>query len=142
MSNYYSVVRTNYFRVTDEEELRKVIGKIQNQNSEIELWELQTRDGGKAFAFGGDGSIDYYDEGDDDVEPYDVDMVYNKLQEILNPDDAIIITEVGREALRYLTAYSIVITKNDIQNIDLEQESADVARALLHNKNYSPRCSY
>lgn len=142
MSSYYSVVRTNYFRVTDEEELRKIIDKIQTQNPEIALWESKTGDGGKTFAFGGDGSIDYYDDGDDDVEPYNVDAIYSMLQKILNPDDAIIVTEVGHESMRYLTAYSIVITKDKIQHVDLEQEFTDVARALLHNKNYRPQCSY
>ena len=110
MATYNGFTRTNYFSVTDEDMLRDIVDRI--------VWDNDDgffEDRGGKFAFGSYGSVcglrnaesendsdsdEAYDDDCDDE--YEADAVYEALQSIVAPDDAIIITEIGYEKLRYL----------------------------------------
>lgn len=133
MANYIGFTRTNYFRVTDAERLEEIVNKI--------IWDedglgfFREEDG--EFAFGAYGSIcglcapegesDY----SDDVIEDDCDVVFEELRNIVSPDSAIIITEIGYEKLRYLVGTAVVITKNGIEYVDIWDEADMKVRDLL-----------
>ena len=80
------------------------------------------------------------DELDDDEPSFD--LFIEELSEILHPDDAIIITEIGYEKLRYLIAWSVVITRNDSFYIDLRSASLQKARDMLQNPGWNTAMEY
>lgn len=150
MANYYGMTRTNYFRVNNPEDLKKLIGRVVSDEGDIELWEDKDENGNRVFAFGGYSSIigicpvdNNNDDGEDeDFEGAEYDLFIKELQKLIVDGDAIIITEVGHEKLRYLTAYSMIITKNDVQSIDLDRQSTRKASEMLDNPEYVTKTCY
>lgn len=55
MANYVCATRTNYFRVKDEEEFRKLMSRVHGEDA-VDLWEKTVNDE-KLFAFGCYGLI-------------------------------------------------------------------------------------
>lgn len=144
MANYYGNTRTNYFRVTDEEKFKNILSKCNVSDDELETWERNV-DGNKYFAFGGYGSLICYKDSeaeDDDLELDDIEIIYEKLSTVVHPEDAIIITEIGNEKLRYLIGASVIITCNAVEYIDIHDESIKAARKLLNNDRYNSIISY
>lgn len=151
MANYFGFTRTNYFSVTDEDKLRDIVNRI--------IWDseddgfFKERDG--MFAFGAYGSIsglrraesendcdseeDYDEDCDDEFES---EAVYEALQALVSPDDAIIITEIGYENLRYLVGYAVVITSKAIETVELRTDAVNTARKLLNNPDFKPTMDY
>ena len=145
MANYNGFTRTNYFRVTDEERLRELVSACVCDEDGLELFERTDSDGGKWFGFGAYGSISGLQVPDDDPDEcsdYDFDLFVSKLQKILPDDDAIIITEVGYEKLRYLTGYSVIIAKTETRCVELREESIKAAQELLSNPNFDTVTEY
>lgn len=139
MANYYGFTRTNYFKVTDEDQLQDIVKRIV-WNDAFHTFFSHDADG---FGFGSEGTIcglrapDQNDEEEDaDDDPEDV---YKALQRIVAPDDAIIITEIGFENLRYLVGFSVVITRDQIECVDLRDESLRKAQELLQNPDFHTR---
>lgn len=150
MANYYGVTRTNYFNVTDPEKLKDIVERIN--------WDLVSEpdffvEENGQFAFGAYSSIcglkpeanvsagkDLSEDEDDDE--YEPEAVYEALQKVVAPGSAIIITEIGFEKLRYLTAYSVVITQDALESEGLRSQSLSLARRLLGNPAYDPRMEY
>lgn len=151
MANYFGFTRTNYFSVTDEEKLRDIVNRIIWDSEDDGFFE--ERDG--MFAFGEYGSIcglrraesedscdaeeDYDEDCDDEFE---ADAVYEALQSIVAPDDAIIITEIGYEKLRYLVGYAVVITSKAIETVELRTDAVNASRRLLNNPMFNPLMEY
>ena len=150
MATYNGFTRTNYFSVTDEDMLRDIVDRI--------VWDNDDgffEDRGGKFAFGSYGSIcglrkaesendsdsdeAYDDDCDDECE---ADAVYEALQSIMAPDDAIIITEIGYEKLRYLVGYAVVITSKAIETVELRTDAVNTARKLLNNPTFNPAMEY
>ncbi len=150
MANYYGATRTNYFNVTDPEKLKDIVERIN--------WDWVSKpaffvEENGQFAFGAYSSIcglkpeadasagkDLLEDEDDDG--YEVEAVYEALQKIVAPGSAIIITEIGFEKLRYLTAFSVIITQEAIESEELRSQSLTLARKLLGNPAYDPRMEY
>ena len=87
-------------------------------------------------AFGGYTQILGYVE---DIEHYDRDLMnpspdydlfLQKLSEIVAPDSACIITEVGNNALRYLGAEVSIVTHNNYETLVLDE----IIKNRLSNK--------
>ena len=57
MANYYASIRTNYFRVKDEEEFRKFMAHVSGTEDRVELWEEKDKNGNTVFGFGTLGGI-------------------------------------------------------------------------------------
>lgn len=137
MANYYGFTRTNYFHVTDEDKFRTIMNSVYGDG--LEIWTQKDNNDVTMFAFGADSALDYKVP---NTEEYDVEQLYEALQEIIVDDEAIIITEVGHEKLRYLVADAIVITTNDVRVCDLNEISVAVAGEMLQNVNYKPQMDY
>lgn len=144
MANYMGFTRTNYFSVTDAEKLRDIVGRIIWDNSGSFLEE-----GHGGYVFGCYGSViglrnpkqeDCDNEDSDD--DYNADSVYEALQEIVAPGDAIIITEVGYEKLRYLVGDTVVITRDAIEYINLRSAAMEAACKLLNNPQFDTQMEY
>lgn len=114
--------RTNYFRVTDPTRLRVIVGRIYD----AELWETNGM-----FAFGGYGCItEYFDEELDDFV-----NIEGELQKILPEGEVVIITEVVADKLRHISGFTLIITKDKVTHVNLEEEAIYRARKTLRNPN-------
>ena len=82
--------------------------------------------------------IEYYN---DDVD-YSYDKFCEALQTVLPDNEAIIITEIGSEKMRYLSGHSMVITNKQTKFVDLRAESLNAARVLLGLSNYNTPMEY
>lgn len=156
MANYYGDTRTNYFRVTDKDGYDKIIKSIVCNEDSIHFWTREI-DGESYYAFGAHDDIsgicecEHCEEVAQGKVEFDVDeclseLNYDKmcdlLQTVVHPEDAIIITSVGKEKLNYVCGYSTIITKNGIVHKDLWREAMEEAKNLLDNKDYNTTYSY
>lgn len=144
MANYISFTRSNYFRVTDPEAFKKIISRVITDEDSLELWE-RTENGTTYYGFGAYSSIcglRHEAEDIDNDDEFEVEAVYEALTKVVAPDDAIIITEIGYEKLRYLTAYAVVITREKTELVELRETSIDVACSLLGIPNFDTRMEY
>jgi hypothetical protein len=137
MANYNCVVRTNYFHVKDAEAFEGFMEHVHGDDLEL----FYEKDG--SYGFGGYGSIYGYVENvdDDDCEESYDDMIKG-LQTHLADGDAIIITEVGFEKLRYLVGLVTVITQSDCKTRSLDGMGLDLAKLLLNDPNYNTQMDY
>jgi hypothetical protein len=139
MANYNAFIRTNYFAVTDEVEFRKIIASVCAED-EVSVFEQPQPDGTMKFGFGLYGGIyGLPTNPDDEDEDPEMDSFESALQTVLAPDDAILMTEIGYEKLRYLTAICKIITKNVIQYMDLRDSALATAKELLDDPDSRPR---
>ena len=146
MATYNGFTRTNYFSVTDEDMLRDIVDRI--------VWDNDDgffEDRGGKFAFGSYGSIcglrkaeseNDSDSDEDYDDEFEADVVYEALQSIVAPDDAIIITEIGYEKLRYLVGYAVIITSKAIETVELRTDAVNAARRLLNDSTFDPVMEY
>jgi len=143
MANYAGFTRSNYFRVTDPEAFKKVMDAVLTDEDSLELWE-RTENGMTYYAFGAYSSICGLrsEDEDDDGDEFEAEAVYEALTEVVAPDDAIIITEIGYEKLRYLTAYAVVVTRTEVEWVDLRSNALETARRLLRNPEFNPCMEY
>ena len=147
MSNYYGKTRTNYFSVTDENALRDIISCVRGSEDTVELHMEQAINGEKKFMFLCGSDILGFPETDENGEVYeDCDYSFDDftaaLQKILPENEAIIITEVGSEKMRYLSGYVTVITRNEIRHENLRNIGIRIARRLLNNDSWETKNEY
>ena len=141
MANYTAVARTNYFRVTDEEEYQKLFSNlITTIGEDIEDF-TEVRDGVTYHGFGSYDSISYKLDCQDDCCECDIGVFLEKIQKILPDDEAFMYFEVGNEKLRYVTAYCFIVTKNEIKSMSLDDVSIEYAKKLLGN-NFETQTVY
>lgn len=140
MANYAGFTRSNYFCVTDPDAFKKIIDAVLTDEDSLELWE-RTENGITYYGFGAYSSICGLRSKDEDDE-FEAEAVYEALSEVVSPDDAIIITEIGYEKLRYLTAYAVVITRTEVEWVDLRSDALETARRLLRNPEFNPCMEY
>lgn len=143
MSNYYGVVRTNYFHVKDEEQFRALMAKTAGDEDGIELWDdVIDGDGNPMFGFGVYGCISgiLNDDGEYDENSYD--RFIDELVECVADDDAILIFEAGHEKLCYVGGGVTIITSKGVEYINLEDTARSKVRDLLGNERWDTKCSY
>ena len=141
MANYYGMTRTNYFAVTDADRFKEIVSKLHGEG-EIGYYEHEY-DKGK-FMFYCDCNLDGYIEDEDDEDSWDkaYDSMVKQLQTILPEGEAIILTEVGNEKMRYLTAHSLIITANSTASVDLGEMALAEAARVLGNPDYTTQMDY
>lgn len=144
MANYMGFTRTNYFSVTDAEKLRDIVGRIiwDNSGSFLEEGHGGYVFGCYGYVFGLRKSKQEDCDNEDSDDDYNADSVYEALQEIVAPGDAIIITEVGYEKLRYLVGDTVVITRDAIEYINLRSAAMEAACKLLNNPQFDTQMEY
>ena len=142
MANYCAYIRSNYFAVTDEEKLRELMGSVKGEYG-VHLFDTKMPDGTTKYAIGCDGGIyGLQIDPDDEDSENDLDAFHFELQKLLCEGDAIIITEVGYENLRYLVGVSTVITKSSVVWLDLNELSLSKAKELLGNPDFQTQMDY
>ena len=145
MADYNAVCRTNYFRVTDEARLRDLIARcVSGEVIGVQLF--QSKADKELFAFGCySGLPSLTCEACGEQDGYNCDscqVLCRELQKIVAGDDAIIITEVGNDKLRYLSASSLIITKKEIQVVQLDNAAQEAAGVMLNNPSYYTQMEY
>jgi len=140
MANYYGFTRTNYFSVTDDEKFRQIIADSYCSSGNIEIFKYNTERSIK-YGFGCYGEICGIRALQDDDEN-DYDAFVSSLQSVLADSEAIIITEVGYENLRYLIGQSHVITKSNSIFVDLRDRALAEARVMLNDPKYITKMDY
>jgi len=141
MANYYGTVRTNYFSVKDEAAFHKLMDSVMAED-EIHIFESEQTDGSKKFGFGCYGTISGIASDPDDEDWPDRDRFLEALQELVCENDAIIVTEIGNEKLRYVGGISTVITHTKIQYVDMVAISVEVAGKSLGDPDYQTQMDY
>lgn len=142
MSNYYGVVRTNYFHVRDEEQFRSLMSKASGDSDSIALWDdLKDSEGKRLFGFGVYGTINGVPNDDNKYDDDSCDRFIDGLKECVAEDDAILIFEAGHEKLRYVGGGVTIITAKSIEYIDLENSAIRKAQELLRNDHWNTRSS-
>ena len=139
MANYYGLTRTNYFQVTDEEKFLEIMSRCCGFEDGIEVVSETDQNNIKRFMFYSESGIAGFCNDDDD---YDINGFHNALQSVVAENDAIIITEVGHEKMRYLVGWVDVITRNEIKSESLEGIGKRLAREMLKNKEWDTKNSY
>lgn len=138
MANYCGMTRTNYFKIKDEAKFRKICeGLCGEDNIDVEVTEKD----GQLYGFiGSYSSIDYcVDEEDCD---YDWDSFVKQIQEVIADDDAMLMTEIGNEKLRYLVGICTIITSKEVRYVDLETTSFQEAKQMLNNEHWTTKNVY
>ncbi len=142
MSNYYGVVRTNYFHVKDVEQFRALMAKTAGDEDGIELWDDEVDgDGNPMFGFGVYGGISGVLNDEDEYDDDSYDRFIDGLKESVAEDDAILIFEAGHEKLRYVGGGVTIITSKGVEYINLEDSARKIVRELLGNEQWDTRCS-
>lgn len=137
MANYCANARTNYFRVTDEEKYSVLFSKLVSDNGNEVHDFTKEENGVKLHCFGCFGSIDFLVSSPDAEDPeYDWDVFTKKLQEILPEDEAFIYLENGHEKLCLVSGFSVIVTKDKVEYVDIRSTALEKAREMLNNKNY------
>lgn len=136
MANYTCASRTNYFRVTDEEAYGKLFANLVSDDPIEDMSE--TRDGVLYHAFGCYSPVDFHWVNNDEDN---MDVFANTLQQILPEDEAFILLEAGNEKLRYVTSHVIIITKNAIKYLSMEDIALEECKKILGD-NFTTRMSY
>ena len=131
MASYVCAVRTNYFRVTEEEKFRNLIDEFLSGSCEV--FTRTDVNSNKLVGFGSDENINW---------PEDDTGFVSGLQECLAEDDSIIVLEVGHEKLRYLIGAATIITRSSIETIDLTSLAISKAAEMLGNPDYTTCCEY
>ena len=135
MANYYGKTRTNYFKVNDPEAFKELLEKCAGTEDPLKVWAKE-EDG--FYAFGCESEVAGIDINKDPDDPeYDYDAFLEALQKCVLPGDAVIITSVGWEKLRYLGADAVIITAKDIEYMSLESAAIKKARELLGNPDWT-----
>ena len=144
MANYECVIRTNYFRVKDEERFRALVDVVSAGN--LEFWENKDENAFPVFAFGSFGAVSgipHLGEGGEyeaDEESYD-EFLY-QLKDLVAEDEAVIIMEAGHEKLNYASGNATVVTCRTVEYVDLEKTALKLCRKLLHDPDYDPAMCY
>ena len=112
MADFNCCVRSNYFRVTDEEKLKHIIDSLE-ANGEIKLWDAYNENQERIFTFGCEGDIW---GSDPDASNFDEDL--KKIGELLPDGEALMVMQVGHEKLRYVSGIAYIIT-NHLRDIGL-----------------------
>lgn len=145
MANYYSNTRTNYFRVTDETKYAELFSHLVGDDDYIEDF-TKTEDGITLHGFGCQGVIQAIpmDEDPEVAEKWDDDFdgFLKELQKILPDNEAFILTVVGHEKLCYLVGYSIIVTRNNIKSIDVNEGAIELARTMLNDGTFTTQMDY
>lgn len=142
MANYNAVARTNYFRVVDEASYNRLAERLV---SETGVEDFSFADNGVVYhGFGSYSSVEFLQGPDKDGEEWS-DTIWEfagELQKILPDGEAFIYQETGHENLRYVTGFSVIATKEDIQSVDLSNASVNLARTMLGKPDWKTKMEY
>ena len=138
MANYISTVRTNYFRVTDEERYKELVKNFTCDTDDV-YHHTKNKDGKIFHMFGAYGTIEYVS--DDNELCCLSDVFYPELQKILPEGEAFILQEAGHEKLCYVEGRAEIVTKDTVKYVDLAWAVMEKAKELL-GKDFETELDY
>lgn len=150
MSNYCGKTRSNYFSVKDEERFLQIMSRaVTNEQSHFNT-SAEVIEGMKKWSFSiNDSLCGFPPTSSENVEEeemggceYDMDGFHKALQAVVADDDAILITEIGNEAMRYFRAHTTIITSHSVHGFDHYNGVLDKTRCVLKNEHFSTRFDY
>lgn len=146
MANAYTKFRTNYVKFTDKCALREYKNAVEDavaSDGPLVIYTQEYKDYCEIM-FGAHGSLLGYpvDENDDECEDYNYDAFIETLQKLLPDGEALIITTIGDEKLRYVYGNCDVITKDKRVVMNLNDIAIDKARDMLENPEWTTRNDY
>ena len=149
MANYYGYTRTNYFKVTNEDEFFKLINECGSDDPRgIDVWTSKDKDGSKLYAFAcesdllGLSIINDDDRIEEDDCCYDYDEFIKELQKFLPDGEAVLITNIGKEKLCYLHGDIHIVTNKQTVLKSLRSIGIETARELLGNAEWDTKNEY
>ena len=110
---------------------------VTNKKDNIDV-EVTEKDGQLYGFIGSYSSIDYCVDEDDE----DWDSFVKQIQEVIADDDAMLMTEIGNEKLRYLVGICTIITSKEVRYVDLETTSFQEAKQMLNNEHWTTKNVY
>lgn len=113
MANFECASRTNYFRVTDEEKLDRLLADIEDACGTLHY--SKEKDGQLFHVICSYGFMDF--DWFEECTGYDF---FEKLQQILPEGEVFIYMEAGHEKLRYVDADAIILTKDERRKLNFE----------------------
>lgn len=157
MANTICKTRTNYASVTNESELRRIIGLcVTTDGDDINVITKTDKSGETRFGFYVESDISGYllDENGNIVDPknYDADdeteyetsfdRFIEDLQKVIVPGDALIITSISYEKMRWLAGNFIVVTHDNIKFVDMSDIALETTREILDNPDWCTEMYY
>ena len=143
MANYYGKTRTNYFKVTDAEALCELSNIVCGDEDSVHLGIENAPGEEKRYMLWCEGTILGIPDGDDEEDcDYNYDEFVRRLQKILPDGEAVIITEVGSEKMRYLVGEVVVITNEGVCKNNLNAIGKKIAREMLNNPHWETKNWY
>lgn len=154
MANSIYKTRTNYVHVSDEERFREICRLCTTSDGDRLTAITSKDDNGKpVIGFYTESDVDGYllDENNniadvdaddfDDESDYETsyDRFLKDIQSVLDPADALIITTIGYEKMRWLIGNTTIVTRNDIKYENLESLSLNMARKMLNKPEWNTK---
>ena len=143
--DYQCKTRSNYFAIREGREAKL---KALLDHCGLHMWKENDPYGVTRYAFGVDGDfvgIPYrgtIPEEDPDGCGGDRNAFFRELQAVISEDDAVIIQEVGTEALRYFMTEATIVTSKEVQFISLQKMAVREAAEMLSNPRFTTRLDY
>ena len=155
MSTYNCTIRTNYFKVNNEDAFLELMKHVQGAENKVEVFSL-VASVVKKFAFGCYGAIVGIDEDfylqENHIDPTNEDefdeddftenryfMFVEHLQTLVAEDDAIIIYEAGNEKFRYVVGSAELITREKTEYLEIKDFARMRVAQLLDNPSWTTR---
>lgn len=140
MADYIGTTRTNYFRVTDEDEYQRLFEKLVSDDGEVIDFTEADDTGQLMHGFGAYGSIYALaeEDGDDDFDA----AFLTPLQAILPKNEAFILMTAGWEKLRYVVGGVTVLTHDKYRYVDTHTMAVTMARDMLDNPDFATQLDY
>lgn len=128
------------FSFEDEEKYNELFSHLIACDCDVNDFTKE-QDGILYHGFGAFSSIDYFPN-NDYIEECNFDLFLSELQKILPEDEAFIYMESGAEKLCYITGFSIVVTRNEIKNVNIISDALRIAKQMLNNKDFDTQMEY
>lgn len=146
MANSHTKFRTNYIKFTDKNALDAYKEAVENAVVNDDPLTIHTREYTDHYEimFGAySGLLGYPVDADNtDCDEYDYDVFIKTLQRLLPENEALIITTIGDEKLKYVYGNCDIITKNDWVIMNLCDIALDKARDMLKDPEWTTNNDY
>lgn len=140
MANSTTILRTNYFHINNRDDFNHLLSQLVTSNGEP-ICNFKTDDPLLA-GFGCESEIEGLKDENGDLIDNSYDMFLAKLQTLIAPNDACLLTTISYEKLRTITGDVCVITSNAIKSTDLETIGTNLGKTLLNNPDWTTRTWY
>ena len=117
------IIKTNSFHVTDETKYRKLIKQLIGETQDIRFRDMVEPNGKKRHSFAAFSEIKFL-EG---KQVSNLDQFFQKLQEILLSNEAVICMKLFNEDLGYVNGYVTMITSKRIMQKSLSDWGTEAA---------------